>query len=254
MLSVLLTPGGNKKVLHAFNSLHTLSNERHRWKLLVETITREPIDPPYQVCVGCMSGYTETHTHTRARANTHTTPLTSLQVAALIFINTIVQTASSLNAKVYLQHDFRLAGFDPQTVENVSSFKPCLSLPTLVCHPHLVSVTPNPCLSPPSHICHSTLCVTPTFVLCVSPPTHVCHPHLRPLCVTQPCVSPAALCLSPSQSLSGRQDERVLHELREWRDNFVDVNAIMDDLAAASGRANSLNQEVSGGSEMYPSA
>ena len=46
----------------------------------------------------------------------------------------------------------------------------------------------------------------------------------------------------------------MLHELREWRDNFVDVNAIMDDLAAASGRANSLNQEVSGGSEMCPSA
>ena len=46
----------------------------------------------------------------------------------------------------------------------------------------------------------------------------------------------------------------MLHELREWRDNFVDVNAVMDDLAVASGRANNLNQEVSGGSEVWPSA
>ena len=126
--------------------------------------------------------YTHTHTHTDTRANTHTTPLTSLQVAALIFINTIVQTASSLNAKVYLQHDFRLAGFDPRTVENVSSFNPCLSPPALVCHPQLMSVTPI-------HVCHpQPVSVTPKPYLSLN---LVCHPHLCPLCVTpNPCLSP----------------------------------------------------------------
>ena len=82
--------------------------------------------------------HTCTHTHTQhSHTHTHTlhisicgrvtTPPTSLQVASLTFINTIVQTASSLNAKVYLQHDFLLAGFDLRTVENVSSSNPCLS-------------------------------------------------------------------------------------------------------------------------------
>ena len=46
------------------------------------------------------------------------------------------------------------------------------------------------------------------------------------------------------RSLHGRQDERVLHELREWRKNFIDIQQYMDDLAVARGRARNLKEEV----------
>ena len=46
------------------------------------------------------------------------------------------------------------------------------------------------------------------------------------------------------RSLHGRQDERVLHELREWAKNFIDIQQYMDDLAVARGRARDLKEDV----------
>lgn len=46
------------------------------------------------------------------------------------------------------------------------------------------------------------------------------------------------------KSLHGRQDERVLHELREWGKNFIDIQQFMDDLAVARGRARDLKEDV----------
>lgn len=86
-----------------------------------------------------------------------------LQAAALCFINTVVQTAHGPNVKVFYQHEFLEAGFNPEEVE---------------------------------------------------------------------------------KSLHGRQDERVLHELREWEKNFIDIQQYMDDLAIARGRARTLKEEV----------
>ena len=50
-----------------------------------------------------------------------------------------------------------------------------------------------------------------------------------------------------TQTLHGRQDERVLHELREWQNNFIDVQHYMDNLAVARGRARNLKEEVGSG-------
>lgn len=46
------------------------------------------------------------------------------------------------------------------------------------------------------------------------------------------------------QSLKGRQDEVVLRELNEWRKEFVDVNAIMDEFVSLKSRATVLRDEV----------
>ena len=46
------------------------------------------------------------------------------------------------------------------------------------------------------------------------------------------------------QSLHGRQDERILHELKEWHNNFISVQHFMDDLAVAKGRIRSIQEEV----------
>ena len=60
-------------------------------------------------------------------------------------------------------------------------------------------------------------------------------------------------CNVPPQSLHGRQDERVLHELREWQNNFINVQQYMDNLAVARGRARNLKEEVSITMEMTSS-
>jgi len=44
----------------------------------------------------------------------------STQAAALCFINTVVQTARGTNAKVYHQHEFLEAGFNPEEIERVT--------------------------------------------------------------------------------------------------------------------------------------
>lgn len=48
------------------------------------------------------------------------------------------------------------------------------------------------------------------------------------------------------QSLHGRQDEGILHELKEWHNNFISVQHFMDDLAVAKGRIRSIQEEVVG--------
>lgn len=47
------------------------------------------------------------------------------------------------------------------------------------------------------------------------------------------------------KSLHGRQDERVLHELREWVKNFIDIQQYIEDMAVARGRARDLKDDVS---------
>ena len=46
------------------------------------------------------------------------------------------------------------------------------------------------------------------------------------------------------QSLHGRQDERVLHELKEWQNSFIDVQTLMDSLAVSRGRVRDLQEKV----------
>lgn len=54
------------------------------------------------------------------------------------------------------------------------------------------------------------------------------------------------MCVYPllQQSLHGRQDERILHQLKEWNNNFISVQQFMDDLAVAKGRIRSVQEEV----------
>ena len=47
------------------------------------------------------------------------------------------------------------------------------------------------------------------------------------------------------QSLKGRQDDAVLHELNEWRKEFIDVQAVMDEFIGLRTRASELRTEVS---------
>ena len=47
------------------------------------------------------------------------------------------------------------------------------------------------------------------------------------------------------KTLRGNQDERIVHELKEWERNFTDVQKIMDDLVLARGRNQALKEEVS---------
>lgn len=53
-----------------------------------------------------------------------------LQAAALCFVNTIVQVAKGPNAKVFHQHEFIEAGFNPEEVEKVRM----LTISVKYCH------------------------------------------------------------------------------------------------------------------------
>lgn len=44
--------------------------------------------------------------------------------------------------------------------------------------------------------------------------------------------------------LHGNIDERISHELKEWKKNFVDVQGVMDNLMLAKGRVRGLTEEV----------
>jgi hypothetical protein len=46
------------------------------------------------------------------------------------------------------------------------------------------------------------------------------------------------------RSLKGRQDESVLHELSEWRKEFIDVQAVMDEFVSLRSRATVLRDEI----------
>ena len=49
MVSVLLAPGGHKKVMQAFDYFRAITKERTRFQLLVTSLTQEPVEPAYQV-------------------------------------------------------------------------------------------------------------------------------------------------------------------------------------------------------------
>ena len=46
---VLLAPGGQGKVLQAFDYLRTVADEPKRFQMLVLSLTYEPVNPIYQV-------------------------------------------------------------------------------------------------------------------------------------------------------------------------------------------------------------
>ena len=49
LAAVLLTPGGHRKVLKAFDNLRTVIGEERNFETLIQKITEEPLDPPFQV-------------------------------------------------------------------------------------------------------------------------------------------------------------------------------------------------------------
>ncbi len=51
MVTVLLAPGGHRKVMQAFDYFRAIMKERTRFQLLMSSLTIEPVDIPYQVCV-----------------------------------------------------------------------------------------------------------------------------------------------------------------------------------------------------------
>ena len=86
LTSVLLAPGGQGKVLQAFDFLRTVAEEPKRFQMLVLSLTDEPVNPIYQViteilvCVyldrnqlftcyhGDVGGGTEVHQHSSAHS------------------------------------------------------------------------------------------------------------------------------------------------------------------------------------------
>lgn len=46
------------------------------------------------------------------------------------------------------------------------------------------------------------------------------------------------------QTLRGKVDERISHELKEWRTNFISVQSYMDDLVVSRGKLRSVEEEV----------
>ena len=98
-------------------------------------------------------------------------------------------------------------------------------------HTHSLSLSPSPSLQA------AALCFINTVVQTAhGPNSKVFHQHE----FLEAGFSPEEV----EKSLHGRQDERVLHELREWRKNFIDIQQYMDDLAMARGRARNLKEEV----------
>lgn len=50
MVTVLLAPGGHRKVMQAFDYFRAIMKERTRFQLLMSSLTYEPVDSAYQVC------------------------------------------------------------------------------------------------------------------------------------------------------------------------------------------------------------
>lgn len=70
-----------------------------------------------------------------------------------------------------------------------------------------------------------------------------------PLCETITTTSPHYL---HTQSLHGRADERILHELKEWRNNFINIQSYMDNLVICKGKLRDLQEEVRVRRERWP--
>lgn len=49
MVTVLLAPGGHRKVMQAFDYFRAIMKERTRFQLLMSSLTFEPVDPNYLV-------------------------------------------------------------------------------------------------------------------------------------------------------------------------------------------------------------
>lgn len=49
MVTVLLAPGGHRKVMQAFDYFRAIMKERARFQLLMSSLTQEPVDHAYQV-------------------------------------------------------------------------------------------------------------------------------------------------------------------------------------------------------------
>lgn len=49
MVTVLLAPGGHRKVMQAFDYFRAIMKERTRFQLLMSSLTEEPADRGYQV-------------------------------------------------------------------------------------------------------------------------------------------------------------------------------------------------------------
>lgn len=56
MVTVLLVPGGHKKVMQAFDYFRAVMKERTRFQMLMTAIVQEPVDPAFQVysCYICI--------------------------------------------------------------------------------------------------------------------------------------------------------------------------------------------------------
>lgn len=88
MVTVLLAPGGHRKVMQGFDYFRAIMKEKMRFQLLIASLKHQPADPPYQAAV-------------------------------VRFINTVVQVAKGPNAKVFHQQEFLGAGFNPDEMEKV---------------------------------------------------------------------------------------------------------------------------------------
>ena len=145
------------------------------------------------------------------------------QSCILSFLNALVQTTTDPNEKVYHQQEILRAGFDPELVEQVLTCIRCSSNCTEDClnQNHIIFW---------NHVYRS-----------------VCNGWREPLYSFGSNKSQKWILLhymTSSQSLHGRRDERILHELQEWDTNYVNVQQLLDDLLTTRGRVSSLNEEV----------
>ena len=58
MVTVLLAPGGHKKVMQAFDYFRAVMKERTRFQLLMSALVQEPVDPAFQVSTAALVAVT----------------------------------------------------------------------------------------------------------------------------------------------------------------------------------------------------
>ena len=51
IVSVLLSSSGHKKVMQAFDYVRAIMKERKRFQMMMASLTNEPVEPAYQVCL-----------------------------------------------------------------------------------------------------------------------------------------------------------------------------------------------------------
>eukprot|EP00118_Oscarella_pearsei_P004550 m.19705 g.19705 ORF g.19705 m.19705 type:complete len:1124 (+) comp27884_c0_seq2:125-3496(+) len=132
LATALLTPGGHKKIVKAFDAFRVATGEAVRFETIIQQLTEEPLDPHFQAAVLC-------------------------------FFNTLVHSTPRMNDRIFYQQELIRAGFDPDLIQ---------------------------------------------------------------------------------RSLKDREDAAVLHELDEWRNHFIDVQAVMDEFVELRNRGAVLRDEV----------